>query len=278
MKNKYTVGEVAKLLNISAQTIRFYDKIGVVTPDQVDANTGYRYYSYDQIQYIGRIRYLQRFGFQLENIRSALSSNDVHAFLDFLHGREHAIREEIRTREDTLRELDWYINYYTHIEEHPFINLPYLTREPTRWLLAEPFKPGEELYGTAGKRLTELQNTPPFSDLPYLRQVGYLLDLEELRRGHIQPTHYYTFINGVPDIRHQKLLRIPGGNFFSVQARILAEPFEPELINRFLSSIVLTPSVPESQIFTSKPLVLANEYEDNFVDFRNCIYEIQISI
>ena len=35
-KNQYSIGEVAALLNISPQTLRFYDKSGVVVPDFID--------------------------------------------------------------------------------------------------------------------------------------------------------------------------------------------------------------------------------------------------
>ena len=52
MKDKYTIGEVAALLNISPQTLRFYDKNGIVIPHYTDPKTGYRYYSYDQISSI----------------------------------------------------------------------------------------------------------------------------------------------------------------------------------------------------------------------------------
>ena len=43
MKDRYTIGEVAALLNISPQTLRFYDKNGVVVPYCTDPKTGYRY-------------------------------------------------------------------------------------------------------------------------------------------------------------------------------------------------------------------------------------------
>ena len=45
MKDRYTIGEVAELLNISPQSLRFYDKAGVVVPVYTNPKTGYRYYS-----------------------------------------------------------------------------------------------------------------------------------------------------------------------------------------------------------------------------------------
>ena len=80
MKDRYTIGEVAALLNVSPQTLRFYDKNGVVVPYCTDPKTGYRYYSYDQICYISRVKYLQQFGFSLEEIRDALAANNPHVF------------------------------------------------------------------------------------------------------------------------------------------------------------------------------------------------------
>ena len=45
MKDRYMIGEVAELLNMSPQSLRFYDKAGVVVPAYTDPKTGYRYYS-----------------------------------------------------------------------------------------------------------------------------------------------------------------------------------------------------------------------------------------
>ena len=91
MKDRYTIGEVAELLNISPQSLRFYDKAGVVVPVYTNPKTGYRYYSYDQIHYIDRVKYLQRFGFTLEDIRDALDTNDVSRCISSLRKRQEQI-------------------------------------------------------------------------------------------------------------------------------------------------------------------------------------------
>lgn len=73
MKEKYYyIGEVSSLLDISTQTLRYYDKIGLVRPAKVNEQNGYRQYTYDQIHYIERIKYLQKLGLPLTEIRMAL--------------------------------------------------------------------------------------------------------------------------------------------------------------------------------------------------------------
>lgn len=55
LKDKLTIGEFAKLRNITTETLRHYDRIGLVKPVKVDPDTGYRYYSILQYEKIGTI-------------------------------------------------------------------------------------------------------------------------------------------------------------------------------------------------------------------------------
>lgn len=264
MKERYTIGEVAALLNISPQALRFYDKSGIVVPHYTDQKTGYRYYSYDQIHYIDRVKYLQRFGFRLEDIRTALASNDTRIFKSFLAEQRQSIYEEVQRLNGLLEELDWYLDYYDHLDYRNYNNLPYKAKEPERYLLAEPLAPGEDIYGTAGQRLTKLQHSDLFSSARFLRHNGYLLDFPSLLAGRIVPTHYFVYLREMPEIQHPNLMRVPPGSYFCTQARILSEPFDSSYVRQYFRDA----GTPR--------LVLANEYEDNFTDFKDCIYEVQI--
>ena len=51
MANRYTIHEIAKLLGISTDAIRLYEKEGLVTPVH-DPQNGYRYYETLDIQRI----------------------------------------------------------------------------------------------------------------------------------------------------------------------------------------------------------------------------------
>ena len=106
------------MLNISPQTLRFYDKNGVVVPHHTDPKTGYRYYSYDQISYISRVKYLQQFGFSLDDIKKALSTNDARYFRMFLKQQRQSLQTEVQRISNLLEDLDWYIAVsYTHLAQ-----------------------------------------------------------------------------------------------------------------------------------------------------------------
>ena len=185
-------------------------------------------------------------------------------FRRLLMQRQEQIRQEVSHLQGLLDELDWYADYYSHAADYEHNGLPYQQRETERYILAEPFRPGEDIYGTAGQRLTRLRHSPPFEKAHFLRQTGYLLDFQALLRGSIVPTHYFVYLRERPAAEHPGLMTLPAGNWLCMQSRILAEPFPgPELKRYFRDQ-------------ETPRLVVANEYEDNFRSFRNCIYEVQI--
>ena len=73
MKEYYRIGETASLMGITTQTLRFYDKIGLVKPIKIDPRTGYRYYAYEQFHFIDRIKYLQSLGMPLDDIKEVMA-------------------------------------------------------------------------------------------------------------------------------------------------------------------------------------------------------------
>ena len=70
MEHRFTAGEIAKLSGLSKQTILFYDKKGILKPDYVDPDNGYRYYSADQLDFLDNISMLKEIGLSLDEIRT----------------------------------------------------------------------------------------------------------------------------------------------------------------------------------------------------------------
>ncbi len=74
---KLTVGEMAKLNNISTQALRYYDKIGLLSPEKVDGKTGYRYYNINQSAKLDLVNHMKYLGMPLEKIRLLFEKNDI---------------------------------------------------------------------------------------------------------------------------------------------------------------------------------------------------------
>ena len=62
------IGDFSSLSQISVKTLRYYDEMGLFSPEHVDAQSGYRYYSVTQLPRLHRILALKDLGFSLEQI------------------------------------------------------------------------------------------------------------------------------------------------------------------------------------------------------------------
>ncbi len=64
----FTIGEVAKAAGVGVETVRFYERKGLI-PDPPRRPSGYRAYPEADVDQIVFIRYAKKLGFSLEEIR-----------------------------------------------------------------------------------------------------------------------------------------------------------------------------------------------------------------
>jgi DNA-binding transcriptional MerR regulator len=69
----FTIGEFARLGDISVRMLRHYDEIGLLRPAWVDPVTGYRGYAIAQLRELNRIVALRGLGFSLAEVRQLLA-------------------------------------------------------------------------------------------------------------------------------------------------------------------------------------------------------------
>ena len=71
-----TIQGFARLCGCNTQTLRYYDRIGLLTPAKVDEWTGYRYYEEEQALLFVKIKNLQQADFSIEEIKALLPGDD----------------------------------------------------------------------------------------------------------------------------------------------------------------------------------------------------------
>jgi DNA-binding transcriptional MerR regulator len=67
-----TIGDFAQITHLSRKTLRHYHEAGLLEPEQVDAVTGYRYYSTAQVPTAQVIRRFRDLGMPVAEVRSVL--------------------------------------------------------------------------------------------------------------------------------------------------------------------------------------------------------------
>ena len=92
-----TIRGFAKLCGCNTQTLRYYDRIGLLAPAKVDEWTGYRYYEEEQALLFVKIKNLQQADFSIEEIKELLPGDD-----DLLTA---AFERKIREQEQKLERI-----------------------------------------------------------------------------------------------------------------------------------------------------------------------------
>ena len=92
MKDLFSIGEVARLFDINVKTLRYYDETGLLKPEKVNPETGYRYYSTRQFERLNTIMYLKALQVPLERISYFFQSKDTDTMIQILKSQQEEIR------------------------------------------------------------------------------------------------------------------------------------------------------------------------------------------
>lgn len=118
MSNKklYSIGEFADLTGLSSDTLRFYEKKGLVKPQR--GNRNLRLYNDDDLEHITVVCSMKKGGFSLDEILEYTAFREqgietIHvrmalmkAKIAALHEQQHAIDSSIEYLEDKVRRLE----------------------------------------------------------------------------------------------------------------------------------------------------------------------------
>ncbi|AYV34181.1 MerR family transcriptional regulator [Erysipelothrix rhusiopathiae] len=95
---KLRIGEIARLNDVSIQTLRYYDEIGLLKPASIDPETHYRYYTIEQSATLDMIQFLKSLDFSLSEIHDILKQKiSLESLKDSLKTKEEILLEAHRT-------------------------------------------------------------------------------------------------------------------------------------------------------------------------------------
>jgi DNA-binding transcriptional MerR regulator len=99
MEGLMTIGEFATAARLSQKALRLYGESGLLAPAWVDPDSGYRYYSVDQLAPARLVALLRRAGMPLAEIRAFLRDRTVDRLDDY----ERRVADDFAERRRVLR-------------------------------------------------------------------------------------------------------------------------------------------------------------------------------
>lgn len=119
MKHTFPIGQIANYFDIAPSTLRYWEEVGVVTP-QKNSKNGYREYSVSDLMIISDVLFYQSLGIPLKQIRNMhrmeLSSHEgiCAQQMKTLHQQRSALKRRIRKLQYHMAALDT----IRHLQEH----------------------------------------------------------------------------------------------------------------------------------------------------------------
>ena len=95
-KKLFQIGDVARMFHISTGSLRHYEQAGLLKPEYIDQDTGYRYYSVRQFEILNTIRYLRALDMPLEQIDDFLKNRDIDVIEDKLMKQKELVARKQR--------------------------------------------------------------------------------------------------------------------------------------------------------------------------------------
>jgi len=125
----YTVGEMAKLLDIPPSTLRYYDKEGLLPFVERSAG-GIRMFKESDYEYLKIINCLKQSGMQLKNIKVFIQmvmagDETIEQRLQLFQKQKESIENQIKELQKTLSIVNFKCWYYEKAKEAGTTSVPY---------------------------------------------------------------------------------------------------------------------------------------------------------
>lgn len=182
MSKLFSIGEVAKINEISIDRLRNYDRIGLLPADYIDPETNYRYYSEEQFRKLRFIKYLRRIGTPLKEIDLILNKNiDSKKFTDFLDNKINYIEKEIESLKiikDDILELKTSLedNYKTSNIDYiytKFFNKRYVLKKKINHSIEFVVSHREQVFSEFKVELNKITTNRSFEKGIFIKNITY---------------------------------------------------------------------------------------------------------
>lgn len=104
-----SIGEFSKICQVSTKTLRYYAEIGLLRPEEINAQSGYRYYSIGQLERMLFINRLKAYHFTLEEIKAILESDEPEneKLCYALSRKKREMEAQVQQFQNTLAQLKY---------------------------------------------------------------------------------------------------------------------------------------------------------------------------
>lgn len=238
-EERYTIGKFSELTGISKDTLRFYDKIGVLQPKMIGETSKYRYYTFDQFWYADMVVCLQRLGVPLQQITEVFEGRQDKDIISLLESQK---TNALRMSEYFMRvadDIEWFARQQRVLDElmngeYDEVRLEYFSQREVMYYE----NPGdEEDYFSLRPENKEDCHTELKTTDAIKRVRGLVLDPESLRQNELLVKGSYIDI-GMSTFEHvsdANVMTLPDGEYACMVAEVIDGLIDLEPLKEWLN-------------------------------------------
>lgn len=240
MEKFLSIGDVAKIKGITPKALRYYEQIGILIPAYVNQETGYRYYTNDQLVILDLILTCVDFDIPLKEFKTYITAESNIDLKKFLEDSSRIVDEKIKNlqyKKDFLTDLSANAERSNRIKSFGETFTEYF---PERYFLTTPSQGDFSNYGEISTKYSEL-----FYQCRSLNSSdGFNQGLIFLHEQNQLAPHAFLQVSKL-DVKPDNLYTVPAGEF--VCEVVSFEQLEdvkkniPDLIIKELIELTISP-------------------------------------
>jgi len=142
-KGLFSIGDISRLTGASIKSLRYYERIKILKPAFVDPDSGYRYYSFDQVYLIEMIMLCVELDIPLKDLTKFIDKSQIINVRTLMaHGKDIA-RKKLETLQRWLKFIDDVERQIALVEEHQKDRRIYAREIPEKYFQTAPMPHGK---------------------------------------------------------------------------------------------------------------------------------------
>nr|WP_206774712.1 helix-turn-helix domain-containing protein [Bacillus cereus group sp. N8] len=213
VKNLFSIGEVAKMKDITIKALRYYHKMGILIPRYIDKKTGYRYYSIDQFIHIDIIKGGRELRTSIVELQEIFKDCDTEKLLQFLQLKRNEAEKNIKKMQEIIKTIDslnMKVETSKDIVSNDEISIQFFEQ---RYVFVAPCKEVESLqeilyYSNLEKIIQDKEEKMSFE-----RGIIYSVNSE----WHVEPRYVFSGFQGDSNIEGEESIKVfPKGQYVTL--------------------------------------------------------------
>lgn len=212
--HKYlTISEFAGLRNVNINSIRYYEKLKILIPAQIDPETKYRYYLPEQLNVLDAILLCIRLGIQLKDLKQYVDENGQLDEKRILEEGKDLLEKRLSSIERGLEITQFNLDNLNENQKYSHETTVYTREIAERYLFEAPFWGKWDDLTQKEKSVMDLFHDAQKADMAPVFPAGILI------RRDMQPIQFSFYVQVLhPPKSHERIVTIPAGPFLCFQA------------------------------------------------------------